>query len=135
MNRAGLIRIISSVIIAVTLLMSCGAGKKASVTEEQDSTPASEGTATLFSADSAYAYVARQVEFGPRVPGTDAHRLCGDWLSAKLRSFGAEVTEQTSTLTTFDGTRIPMRNIFARINPDAGKRMLLIAHWDSLPSL
>ena len=94
---------------------------------------ANENDKSVFSNYSAYHYVETQVNFGPRVPGTDAHRLCGDWLAGKLKSFGADVTEQKSTLTTFDGTRIPMRNIFARVNPNAEKRILLLAHWDCRP--
>lgn len=118
---------------SLTMLISCGAGKKTTNTEVSDPQASAETSMTLFSADSAYAYVARQVEFGPRVPGSDAHKRCGDWLVSKLKETGAEVTEQTATLTTFDGTKIPMRNIFARINPEAEKRILLLAHWDSRP--
>ena len=33
-----------------------------------------------FSADSAYSYVARQVAFGPRVPGTASHDSCATWI-------------------------------------------------------
>jgi uncharacterized protein (DUF2164 family) len=32
-----------------------------------------------FSADSAFNFVAKQLEFGPRVPNTDAHRAASDW--------------------------------------------------------
>ncbi len=117
----------------VTVLLSCGASKKTATSDENENISSDAAAAISFSADSAYSYVARQVEFGPRVPGSEAHRLCGEWLSAKLKSFGADVTEQTTTLTTFDGTKIPMRNIFARVNPQAEKRILLLAHWDSRP--
>lgn len=122
-----------TVMTGLTLLLSCGAGKKNAVPAQEASAEETEATSTLFSADSAYSYVARQVEFGPRVPGSDAHRMCGDWLVEKIKGFGAEVTEQTGTLSTFDGTRIPMRNIFARINPKAENRILLLAHWDCRP--
>lgn len=94
---------------------------------------ADENDKLAFSPDSAYQYVETQVNFGPRVPGTEAHRLCGDWLFEKLKSFGADVTEQTAEITTFDGTHIPMRNIFARVNPNAENRILLLAHWDCRP--
>ena len=133
MTRYGIFRTFASITACLTLLFSCGAGRK--TTGDTASTVADGTTeaATLFSPDSAYANVARQVGFGPRVPGSEAHRLCGDWLVGKLKDTGAEVTEQTATLTTFDGTRIPMRNIFARINPSADGRMLLLAHWDCRP--
>ena len=45
-----------------------------------------------FSGDSAYAHVAKQVAFGPRVPNTEGHRACADWLAATLEGYGADVT-------------------------------------------
>lgn len=133
MSRSKIIQATATAATILTLLLSCGAGKKSTLVEEKESVSLIEDNATLFSADSAYSYVARQVEFGPRVPGTDAHRRCGNWLTDKLRSFGAEISEQTATLTAFDGTNIPMRNIFARFNPDKDNRILLLAHWDCRP--
>lgn len=86
-----------------------------------------------FDADSAYAYVARQVEFGPRVPNTEAHKQTGDWLVSELRRHGAKVIEQKADLKAFDGTILKARNIFAQYNPEAGERILLLAHWDCRP--
>lgn len=86
-----------------------------------------------FDADSAFSYVGRQVAFGPRVPNTEAHRLCGDWLAAELKRHGADVTEQKTDLKAFDGTTLHARNIFGRINPDAKNRTLILAHWDCRP--
>lgn len=121
-------------VMAILLtLLSCGAGKSGSADSSAVREATSPEAEPAFDADSAYALVARQLEFGARVPGTEAHRQCGEWLADELRRLGLEVTEQTATLTTFDGTRIPMRNIFASINPDATDRTLLLAHWDSRP--
>lgn len=117
--------------LTAALLLSCGAGRKDS--GEETAAKAAPARTAAFCADSAYQYVKRQVEFGPRVPGTKAHAACADWLASTLRRHGAEVSEQTATLTTFDGTRIPMRNIFARINPKEPERILLLAHWDTRP--
>jgi hypothetical protein len=86
-----------------------------------------------FSADSAWSFVDRQVGFGPRVPGTPSHTQCARWLADKFRSFGAEVSEQTSTVTVFDGTSLPMINIIARYQTEKSNRILLMAHWDSRP--
>lgn len=133
MTKSGLFRMIAIVAACVTLLFSCGAGKGNASDTITESKSDSEVEVYAFSADSAYSFVATQVGFGPRVPGSEAHKKCGDWLVAKLMDFGATVTEQTATLTTFDGTRIPMRNIFASFNPDAENRILLLAHWDSRP--
>lgn len=94
---------------------------------------AATASVSLFSPDSAYAYVARQVAFGPRVPNTEAHRNTGDWLVAELRRHGAEVTEQKMTLKAFDGTSLNSRNILGQYNPDSNERILLLAHWDCRP--
>lgn len=93
----------------------------------------SEKVLASFNSDSAYSYVARQVEFGPRVPNTEAHRKAGDWLSSELKRHGLEVTEQKADLKAFDGTLLKARNIFASYNPDTSERLLLLAHWDSRP--
>lgn len=92
-----------------------------------------EKATVTFDADSAYAYVARQVAFGPRVPDTEAHRLCGGWLVSELRRHGAVVVEQHAELQAFDGTRLKALNILGRYNPEADTRLLLLAHWDCRP--
>ncbi|WP_192823085.1 M28 family peptidase [Rufibacter sp. LB8] len=84
-----------------------------------------------FNADSAYAFVAKQVSFGPRVPNTAAHRACGDYLVSKFKGYGANVIEQTFTAKAYDGTVLSLRNIMAQFNPKASKRILLAAHWDT----
>ena len=87
----------------------------------------------VFNADSAYHYTATQVAFGPRVPGTEAHKVCGNYLSGELKRFGATVTEQETTLYLKDRTPIPIKNIIGSFNPENKSRILLFAHWDSRP--
>lgn len=86
-----------------------------------------------FSPDSAYHYVATQVAFGPRVPGTTAHSKAADYLVGRFRDFGAEVTVQEFDQTTFDNNRVRLKNIIATFYPDKKKRILLAAHWDTRP--
>ncbi|MEN9961160.1 MAG: hypothetical protein RL045_1413, partial [Bacteroidota bacterium] len=45
-----------------------------------------------FKADSAFAFVAQQVAFGPRVPGSEASQNTLKFLVAKLKSYGWTVT-------------------------------------------
>ena len=66
-----------------------------------------------FNADSAYAYVDRQVAFGYRVPNTKEHVACGDYLVAEMKRFGAQVQEQKMVVTAYDGTKLNARNIIA----------------------
>jgi hypothetical protein len=86
-----------------------------------------------FNADSAYAFVERQVRFGARVPGSAAHKACGDFLAATLAGFGAQVTEQKADITHYDGRNLPIRNIIGSYYPEREKRVLLFAHWDTRP--
>ena len=87
----------------------------------------------VFNADSAYQYTAEQLAFGPRVPNTPAHKACGNYLAEQMRRFGAEVTEQETTLYLQDKTPIEIKNIIASFRPDAKQRILLFAHWDTRP--
>lgn len=84
-----------------------------------------------FQADSAYAHIAAQVAFGPRIPGTETHAHCGDYLVGRLRSYGAEVIEQRDSATVANGVRLPIRNIIASFAPEKKERILLFSHWDS----
>ncbi len=84
-----------------------------------------------FDRDSAHAFVAQQLAFGPRVPGSAAHQACKEWLVEKFKSYGAEVIEQNFEAKTYYGAKLPATNIIAQFNLQAGKRILLAAHWDS----
>ncbi len=86
-----------------------------------------------FSADSAYQYVAHQCSFGPRVPGTDAQSACARWLEDELRRHGATVKVQAGEMKAYDGTMLPVRNIFGSFNSEARMHVLLVSHWDSRP--
>lgn len=121
------------ILLATALLCACGACKS-SAGQTAVSTPEETPVASVaFSADSAYSYLARQVEFGPRVPNTEAHRRAGDWLVSELKRHGASVTEQKADLKAFDGTILHARNIFGQFNPEASDRILLLAHYDCRP--
>jgi Zn-dependent M28 family amino/carboxypeptidase len=73
------------------------------------------------------------MDFGPRVPGTDAHKRAGDWIVAEMRSRADTVYEQTWTYKTQSGAEIPLRNVVARFRPMAEERILYVTHWDSRP--
>ncbi|MBV6522414.1 MAG: hypothetical protein MNPFHGCM_02562 [Gemmatimonadaceae bacterium] len=87
-----------------------------------------------FNGQAALGYAKAQVDFGPRVPGTDAHRLAGDWIVARMRERADTVIEQTWTHRTAAGRDLPMRNVLARFRPDVAERILYVTHWDSRPT-
>ena len=112
---------------AMLLASACGA------TSEK---PGPKAAATDFNADSAMSYLRAQLEFGPRVPGSEAARKTGDWIVARLRKTADMVEEQSWTqaqTTRMGGRSIPMRNIFARFKPGATERVLYVTHWDTRP--
>lgn len=86
-----------------------------------------------FSADSAYNYIERQVDFGPRVPNTNQHVACANYLVTTLKSFGATVIEQKVQLKAFNGDVLNANNIIASFNSEERQRILLFAHWDTRP--
>ena len=87
---------------------------------------------TTFNAKSAFAYLEKQCEFGPRVPGTTAHQEAGAYLFAELEKYTDEVVFQPFEFRNRDKT-VQMNNILARFGEDSSGKMLLAAHWDTRP--
>lgn len=119
-----------SLICFLLLAASCG---RTAVSAGTDNASEQEETIPAFNADSAMQHIVTQLDFGPRVPGTAAHRLTGDYISHKMKSYGADVIEQCADLKAFDGTILHARNIFASFNPEKERRILLLAHYDTRP--
>jgi glutaminyl-peptide cyclotransferase len=119
----------------IALALTAGACKEKS--SQSDTTQTTDQppmvTAPAFNADSAYAFIDRQVAFGPRVPNTPAHVQAGNYMVAKFKEYGCQVTEQTFVASIWDGRKVNARNIIASINPGATKRIFISSHWDSRP--
>lgn len=86
-----------------------------------------------FNADSAFAFVKAQTDFGPRVPGSDAHKNCANWLASKLNAYCDSVILQSFTAKTYDNKQWNAVNIIGEIAPEKEQRIILAAHWDSRP--
>ena len=93
-----------------------------------------------FSSDSAYAYIERQMAFGPRVPNSNAHMQCAVWLIEQLKAFGAEVELQKGFMPDYKGDNQQIYNIIGHFTPvqrdsasHASARILLGAHYDTRP--
>ncbi len=100
----------------------------------QSATASGSLDAVDFNADSAYSHIAAQVEFGPRIPGTAPHSACVEYIAGRLRSYGADtVMIQRSKVDGPSGGVIPVSNILARYNSGTGRRILLVAHYDTRP--
>lgn len=84
-----------------------------------------------FNADSAFLFVKKQVDFGPRVPNTEAHRKCAAWLSSEFKRHGLTVIEQKFQAPHYKGGTFNGINIIGQYKPENPRRILLAAHWDS----
>jgi glutaminyl-peptide cyclotransferase len=86
-----------------------------------------------FDGPGAFRYVETQVGFGPRIPGTEAHRRMAAWLDSLLRARADTLVTQQWTHVTVKGDTLALTNFVARFNPKADRRLLFLAHWDSRP--
>lgn len=89
-----------------------------------------------FCADSAYAYIEKQMAFGPRVPNSASHMQCAVWLIEQLRACGAEVELQKGFMPDYRGNNQQIYNIighFYTAETASRPRALLGAHYDTRP--
>lgn len=120
------VRILFIGLVTGVACLFCSCGKKA----------ASVASRPTFNSDSAYAYVDRQMQFGPRVPNSDAHMRCAVWLIEQLRASGAEVELQKGQMPDYRGNNQQIYNIIGHFSvPGAAdrSRVLLGAHYDTRP--
>lgn len=132
MVRRGNLKIRMAGIALSLLIIACGEDKK----PEKKAVKVVEKKPTErpeFNSDTAYAFVQTQVDFGPRVPNTQAHVLAGNYMVSQLKRFDFEVIEQEAQVVAFDKTKLNIKNIIAAYKPELNNRILLFCHWDSRP--
>jgi len=137
--KTGLRQVIIFGLIAVmvlgglfTQIPACKPDKKTPVTVEKPPVkPAGPAImAPAFNADTAYYGVKKQVDFGPRVPGTPAHKKCAAWLVQSFKRYGLTVVEQNFKANTYFGA-LDAVNIIAQYKPELTNRIIVSSHWDS----
>jgi glutaminyl-peptide cyclotransferase len=125
--------ILSCLLLATVLsVSSCKDGDQESESADVEQTPRQIDKPN-FNPDSAYAYIQTQVNFGPRVPGTKGQKECAAWMQQKLEEFCDTVYVQDVQVKAGDGKMLPCINLIGAINPQAKRRILLLAHWDTRP--
>ncbi len=86
-----------------------------------------------FDAEKSFAALKKQCDFGPRPPGSEAHRKLKDCLVADMKACSNRVAVQS-----FEHKRgnekFQMWNVIASFGPTEGKEILLCAHWDTRPT-
>lgn len=130
MNRDRVLKTPCIIILVAMMLVSCSSddSERLNFSEKGNEVP-------MFNADSAYAFVEKQVAFGPRDPNSTGHRQTKEYLLEKLKAYAGErsVFAQEFTEEGYDGVSLELTNIIAAFNPQAGDRILLCAHWDTRP--
>ncbi len=130
---------LSLILIVLLTVYSCKDDPKPIETTKETTkeTPSTTNTAKIerpeFNEDSAYHYVQKQVDFGPRFPNNDAHGKCALYLKEKLASFSWSTSIQKGKAKTFNNKSITIKNIIGEYKPELKDRVLLFAHWDSRP--
>jgi glutaminyl-peptide cyclotransferase len=126
----GLIAVLLLSVIAIRLPQCTGSGNSVPPPDNTPPKPAVQVNVPAFNADSAYFFVKKQVDFGPRVPGSAAHKKCAAWLVSEFKRHGMTVVEQKFKAETYFGS-LDAVNIVAQYKPELPSRILLCAHWDS----
>ena len=114
----------------VLILLVCACQNQPNQPEPK---PKQTVTVPVFNADSAFAFVKAQTDFGPRVPFTEAHEQCCHWLVEKLAQYADTVIVQEFRTRLYTNQGADGKNIIASFNPNATKRVVLCSHWDSRP--
>jgi len=87
-----------------------------------------------FDGDSAFNWLEKQCEFGPRNPGSKGYYDCKDFLIQNLKEFSDTVFTQNFTYTELrNNNTYDLSNIIAEFNVNSEKHILLGAHWDTRP--
>jgi glutaminyl-peptide cyclotransferase len=128
------LKVLYSILIA-SILVSCNGNEQTKKEDKPVEVSVAKKPLVVpkINADSAYAFVKHQVDFGPRVPGTKAHAACAVWMEEKLRSYIPDVMIQKGVATTFDLKKYEIKNVIASYKPELSKRIMLCAHWDTRP--
>ena len=89
-------------------------------------------------ADAAYpdgqemlAMVKQQVSYGSRALGAFGHEAVKNMIVAETRALGLEVLIQDWSATSSDGGVYRLSNVIARLNPQASRRYMIAAHYDT----
>jgi hypothetical protein len=124
-------------VLLILAILICGSCNNSSRNQKAGNEEQQKQEETIkvppFNADSAYAYVKDQVDFGPRVNNTPAHEKCADFLIRKLKQYCTDVIVQKGQVKAFNGKMLNFKNIIASYNPATNDRIFICSHWDSRP--
>lgn len=125
-------RLLAVLCVYAALGASCSSGGGGTEPAPPVNPPATERPA--FDRERAFADLEAQVAFGARIPGSQAHADCLQFLIGRLEDAGAQVvTQEFTSATPLGGAEeYDFTNVAGLFSADApGEVLLLGAHWDS----
>ena len=112
---------------AVLFLSGCPSGPKS---PDANSSPSPATAKTDFDGDKALDFVRKQVEFGPRPPGSPELEKTRAYIMDQLRSFGLSVTTDEFQTATPVGQK-KMANIVAELPGESSDIVIISSHYDT----
>lgn len=122
--------ILSVFLLCFIAFVGCKNQKTASQSDTLDTIAV---TKVIFNADSAFKSIVEQCNLGARVPNSQAHAKCADYIVKRFKSIGLAVTTQQMQLRRWDGQILHSQNIIASFRPDLSDRIVIATHWESRP--
>lgn len=132
-RRSAPAALLSAAVAIGGIAVACASTGKGAGTPSQGHETASE---TLhFDGTKAYALLKAQCDFGPRYPGSEAHKKTRDWIVAQAKQYTDKVETQEFTHEwSVTKSKVTMWNVVATMDVGAKTTVLLLAHWDTRPT-
>lgn len=115
--------------------MGCASLIFAALAAIQGTAPTPEPAGNQFDENHAWSMLKQQVAFGPRVPGTQNHIRCRDWIAEQLKTSCDNVhLQDLEHKWSQNGKTIKMWNVIGEQNWKSSQvHVVLFAHWDTRP--
>lgn len=123
------ILVIAVLLLSSLILVGCPGGNRYGETPV-NSTAASPGKISDFDGDRAFEHVRKQVEFGPRPPGSPELEKTRAYILDQLKSYGLKITTDEFHATTPVGDR-KMVNITAELPGESSDVVIISSHYDT----
>src|SRR5437773_1249934 len=132
-HRVSRFTMFAVLLTASVALVGCPNSANRSAVNGTSSAPDSSDTAkhvSDFDADRAFEHVRKQVEFGPRPPGSPELEKSRAYIIYQLRSYGLKVITDEFEATTPIGVK-KMVNITAEMPGESNDVVILSSHYDA----
>lgn len=118
-------------IVIVLLLIGCEGKKQEIIKPLYDLTAGKP--IPKFSGEQAYKHIEEQVAFGPRNPNSEGAARALDFFKDFFEKRCDKLELQNFLYTGYENERLNLTNVIAKFNPEAKRRIILCAHWDTRP--